>query len=83
MIQIAMTPEQYAKARAALCTGSQVRSHIEHGDDAGSFDTPQVSMDYNYAAGTLTLDVTAKRGMAHFASDEQIKEHLLDLLAKA
>jgi hypothetical protein len=77
-----MTSDQFAKARTAICTSDQVRSHAEHSDAAGCFATSQVAMDYNYAAGVLTLDVTARHGMARLANDEHIREKLLYLLAK-
>lgn len=83
MIQISLTPEQFAKARAAILTSSKVLQHTEATETDGSFATSQIALDYSYAAGVLTLDVTAKHGMAaRMASEEQIKEHVMDMLGK-
>jgi hypothetical protein len=85
MIQIAMTQDQYTKARAAICASSEVVGHVEKGDLSGSFVTKQVAMAYYFlpAANELQLNVTARSGLeARMASEDQIKEHIQQLLAK-
>jgi len=86
MIQLAMSPEQFAKARTAILTSPDVLQHAEHSPMDGTFSTSQVTIDYSYApsypAGQMALDVTAKHGLARFASENTIKEYIQELLAK-
>ena len=80
MIKIDMTPEQFAKARAAILSSSLVLRHKEATETDGSFDTAQVGIDYSYADGVLAVDVTAKRGMARFATEAEIEGHMQAML---
>lgn len=85
MIQIPMSPEQFAKARAAIAASSQVLGHVEKGELNGSFVTKQVSMAYYFspAANELHLNITARSGLeARTASEDQIKAKLVALLAQ-
>lgn len=85
MIQIPMTADQYAKARAALTTSAQVLSHTEQGALNGSFSTAQIEMTYYYAQplGQLQLAVKARHGLeARVASEGQIQAKLETLLAQ-
>lgn len=84
MIEINLTPEQFAKARAAILASPAVLQHTEHSPMDGSFSTAQVTIDYSYAAsyptGSMVLDVTAKHGLARFASEDEIKKRVEALL---
>jgi hypothetical protein len=83
MIQIPMTPAQFAAAKAAIDGSSEVLSHSASGSQLGSFSTSQVGFSYSYnGVDTMTLYVTAKHGLAKFASDDTIKARLLELLGK-
>jgi hypothetical protein len=85
MIQIPMTPDQYAKARAALATNSEILSHTESGLNNGSFATAQIEMAYYYAtpAAELQLSIKARHGLeARLASEDQIRARLIVLLAQ-
>lgn len=83
MIKILMTPAQYAAARAALRSHIEVRSYAEDANHiTGSFSTSQVAMAYSYDGANLSLDVTAKYGMARFATESTIESKLRALLAQ-
>jgi hypothetical protein len=84
MIQLAMTPEQFAKAKMILAAPqTDIRSFSETGPVSGSFATVQVGFRYIYdGIGALALSVTAKHGAAMFATEDEIKGRLVALLAK-
>lgn len=83
MIQIPLTPAQFAAAKAVIESSSEVLSHSESGPASGSFATSQVGMSYSYnGADTLTLSVTARHGLAKFASDDMIRQRVVTLLAQ-
>jgi hypothetical protein len=82
LILIPMSQEQYFAARGAIAKSSQVLTHAEATDWTGSFSTRQVAMSYRYDGTTLSLTVTAKYGMAKFASEEMIRTRLMELLSE-
>jgi len=83
MIQIAMTPERFAKVKEELQSlPSGVTAFAQTSETSGSFSTPQISMDYVYDGANLHLTKTAAHGMARFASEQEIQQHVLKLLAK-
>jgi hypothetical protein len=83
LINLPMTPAQYAAARTAIATpGGEVTSHSESGPWSGNFSTAQVSFSYSYDGTWLHLLVTAKRGLATFASEGTIQKKLQDLLTR-
>lgn len=83
MIEIQMTPEQYLKARSAIRGAAEIRSFAEVGANAGTLSTSQVSMTYEYDGATrLSVNVTARYGMAKFASESTIAKRLQVLLAQ-
>lgn len=82
MIQLAMTPAQFAAAKAVIGSSAEVDFHNVSGPNSGSFATSQVAMSYFYNGAVLSLSVTAKYGMAHLASEDYIKDRLAMLLGK-
>lgn len=83
MIEIQISPEQYQKAREVIRTAKEVRSFTEEGASAGSLSTDQVALEYVFDGDDLHVKVTAKHGMAKFASEDMIKSKLMQLLAVA
>jgi hypothetical protein len=77
-----MTPAMFAKAKAVIESSPDVLSHGESGPQSGSFATSAVGMSYAYDGTTLCLVVTAKHGLAKFASEDTIKGRLMDLLSE-
>lgn len=82
MIQIPMTADRFAKAKAVIESSAEVVSKSESGPQSGSFATGAVGFNYSYDGVTLCLVVTAKHGLAKFASEDTIKDRLLALLAQ-
>jgi hypothetical protein len=83
MINLAMTPAQFAAARTAISTpGGEVTSHSESDQWSGNFSVPQVSFSYSYDGTTLHLTITARRGMARMASEATIQGKLQALLTR-
>ena len=83
MIQISMTPAQFAAAKAVIDDSDEVLSHSVSGPQSGSFATSQVGFSYSYdGVSLMTLVVTVKHGFAKIASDDEIKAHLVRLLSK-
>lgn len=83
MIEIAMTPDQYQKARRVIATASEVTSFTEAGANAGSFTTSLVSMTYTYdGTSTLALVVVKKFSYAVMATEGKIKSRLEGLLGR-
>lgn len=77
VIQFPMTPEQFVKAQKAL---DATTTHA--GDsNSGSVVTSQLSFDYDYDGTNLSMTITAKHGIAKFASDNAIKSHIAEMLA--
>jgi hypothetical protein len=78
MITISLTPEQFAKAQSALRSDKSI---VYVGDDKiGSVTTSQISFDYTYDGTNLSMTISGKHGLAKFASDSTIKEHIEALL---
>lgn len=84
MFSIAMTPAEFASARAAVAASKQVYAHTETGELSGILSTPQVNLQYVYDGGAeLGVTVLAKHGLAKFASEDEIKAKLEEVLRTA
>jgi hypothetical protein len=84
MISMAMSPAQYAAARAAITDpkNTEVTGHSESGEYSGNFRTAQVAFSYSYDGTWLHLNITAKYGVARLASEATIQGRLQALLAR-
>jgi hypothetical protein len=83
VLQIPMTPQQYVAARAALSSASSVSQNTVLSTTTGSVKSNQIDFTYSYDGGSmLTLTILARHGLeAKLASDDQIKSHIMKLLA--
>lgn len=81
MITIPMTPLQFQDAVEKLDTpGNGLTVNEALTPTTGKVANSQIAFDYAYDGTTLTLTITAKHGLAKFASDDAIKSHILELL---
>lgn len=82
IITIPMTQDQFEKAQITLdaVVGA---SHVAD-QRSGHVNSHDIDFDYTYDGATLTMDITARHTLkAKIASDDQIKQHLEEMLAKA
>jgi hypothetical protein len=83
MITIPMTAAQYAKARTIVQDSPRLKEVVEESPTKGHFTSNMITAEYNYDGSNLTLNITAKHGLAKLASDNDIKEHLVTFLEPA
>jgi hypothetical protein len=79
---ISITAEKFAAAVAALKVApqAQVKSFSWNGS-VGQLDTDQVDLNFRYDGhGTLDVQVEGKHGLARFAPESTIQEHIEAML---
>lgn len=81
IITIPLDPDQFEKAQLALDAQAGA-SHVAD-QKSGSVKNHDIDFNYTYDGATLTMDITERHTLkAKIASDEQIKEHIVEMLAK-
>lgn len=82
MISITMDQKKFDKVKSMLSNNKAITASAVKDANNGSFSTSQVSMDYQFnpTQEVLSLNVTARHGAAHFATDSVISEHINELL---
>lgn len=87
MIQLAMSPEEFASTRKVITAPGAVASYVDNGL-TGAFTTNSIkggsiSVDYVYdGADQLSLTITGKHGTAHFINEDDIKQRIQTMLGE-
>lgn len=80
MISIPLTEAQFDTLKAKLSSNSQILTQTATSNTTGSFSTSQVALDYTFTGSEIELTVTAKHGLARFANESTIGQHIQELI---
>jgi hypothetical protein len=80
MINLKLTQVQYDTAMKELAQVDGVNLTLNPDGSVSHIHSNLIDADTKYANGIMLVDITAKHGMAKFASEATIQQHLVDML---